>query len=48
MMKTLLPDLCLQDRLNPGFFFDNRGRLGDLLTEDMSLDEVWKPDSELI
>ena len=34
--------------LHSGFLLDNRRWLGDLLAEDVSLDKVWEPNSELI
>lgn len=27
---------------------DNRGRLGNVLAEDVTFDEVWKPDGQLV
>lgn len=44
----LIASLCLQNSLHSGFFLYNRGWLGDLLAEYVSLDKVWKPNGELI
>lgn len=48
VFKTLVIILRLQDSLNLLFFLDDCWRLRNLLTEDVSLEEVWEPDSEFI